>query len=187
MIERNHAADLAGRRRQTAAESGDAVTCDAQIFVVDIACDREAQTVLLLPHPAGRASTRMRQRFDAAEVNGLLDLERVTHQPGRLDRKGPKRIGETTQRKERRIDAVRERSQRIESLLQVAPQFVEQRLCRGGSSSATACANCRLTASATRSCSVPSWRSRSILRRSASAAATSRAARVGESSTSGTG
>ena len=59
----------------------------------------------------------------------------------------------------------------VERAAHIAPDLVEQRESRGRSGAASSRASCRRTETATRSCCTPSWSARSIVRRSASAAA----------------
>ena len=90
-------------------------------------------------------------------------------------RRGAQRLGQPAVHQQRRVDAVREVAQLLHRLLEIAPIWSSISL-RPARDRRRGCrAEADATASATRCCCAPSCRSRSIRRRSASAASTMRA------------
>ena len=122
------------------------------------------------------------QRLEAAEVDRRLDIRRIPPQPVRVDAGRDRRtercrrecICEPSVLEERRVDAVREVAKLLQRRLDFVVQPAEQFLGFPGSESARSRASLSWTASPMRCCCAPSWRSRSIRRRSASAASTTR-------------
>ena len=101
-----------------------------------------------------------------------------------LSRRRPQRRGEAARLEQRRVDPVRELPVSSSACCTSRPISSRSAFAAAGSSSASLRASWRLTASAIRCCCGPSWRSRSIARRSASAARTSRSRDARSSSTS---
>ena len=117
------------------------------------------------------------QRLQAAEVGGALDLARVAAdtrgehrgREARAQRGGAQRLDEPAVGERGRVDPARERPHVVERLLDVGRRARAGR--RRPSSSARSAASSSLIRSATSRCWAPSCRSRSIRRRSSSAAA----------------
>ena len=134
-------------------------------------------TVARVPAPTGSSASSQHEVDRPRDLRWVARARRDFDR-GRdagHDRRRAQRRSEAAGLEQRRVDPLRELRRLVQRLLHVAPHLVEERLRRRADRCPPAGrASCRLTASATRCCWTPLCRSRSMLRRSASAARTSR-------------
>src|SRR5581483_9836179 len=110
-----------------------------------VVLDGEADDALLGPHPNERPragacmSRRVSQRLGAAEMDGRLDLRRLSLERARLDsrldrglRRGRTQgLREPAVEQERRVDRLGELAKALERLADVLPELVQERACGG--------------------------------------------------------
>src|SRR5262249_15550891 len=105
-----------------------------------LADNLEVQCVILLPDAKSQAHAargRAHERFAAAEVDRSFELRRIADEVFHIDsnvdagrrRRAKQRLTEASCFEQRRIDPSRQPPQGVESVLQVALDLVEQRLC----------------------------------------------------------